>query len=158
MDTAFGNAFNGMRVIESPYATVSTPVRTHKLTRSQLKHLEKHMFKGITYHDRIQKKWNKRFGFKQVPGCFIIDHSKIEFGYDNGEKVIVAHPSVVKALKEHKESDSKTGPVDYLQDKYDKYKRHSEEVKRNIDIQLGKWNYHGLTASNSNGVLLDIGA
>ncbi len=77
IDPGFGNLFNGMRVVESLMAIESRPARTHKLTRSQIKHLEKHMFKGITYHDRIQKKWNKRFGFKQVPGCFIIDPSRL---------------------------------------------------------------------------------
>ncbi len=92
--------FNGMRVISSPYATETVPVRKHKLTRSQLGHLIKHKFKGITYHDRIQKKWNKRFGMKQVPGCFIVDSSKIGFGYGSGEKVIMAHPVIVEKMNE----------------------------------------------------------
>ena len=101
-DLPIGIMSNGMRVIESTLATVSEPVRKHNITRQQLKHLEKHMFKGITYHDRIQKKWNKRFGFKHVPGCFIVDTSKLTFGDINGgEKVIMAHPTVVKAMKEH---------------------------------------------------------
>jgi len=93
---------NGMRVVESPMAMTSEPVRKHKLTRAQLKHLEKHMPKGITYHDRIQKKWNKRFGFKQVPGFFIVDTSKLSFDNlmnDDGEKVLLVHPTIMKTLQ-----------------------------------------------------------
>lgn len=125
--------FNGLRVIESPHAVVSTPVRKHKLTKSQLTHLEKHMFKGITYHDRIQKKWNKRFGFKSVPGCFIVDPSKLGvYGSmhspNMNDKVIVAHPTVIKALDLYMNKPIK--PADKLSVRYEQL--HKESIERVI--------------------------
>ena len=129
--------FNGMRVVESTMAIVSSPMRAHKLTRSQLKHLEKHMFKGITYHDRIQKKWNKRFGFKQVPGCFIVDTSNLTFGnLNNGEKVILAHPTVVGALREH--IDVPVKPDDSMGSAYNTLRELSKHRKHR-DYETAMW-------------------
>lgn len=121
--------FNGMRVIESIYATETVPVRKHKLTRSQITHLQKHMFKGITYHDRIQKKWNKRFGFKQVPGMMIVDPKAMGF-MDIGRsesKVIIAHPTVIEALKYGTGDDIK--PDRYLTVKYNEMVQSAKERK-----------------------------
>lgn len=55
--------FMGMRVIESPYARM--PAKAHKRRRGM----------SEAYHRRIQKKWNKRFGY--VPAAFFIDAGKI---------------------------------------------------------------------------------
>lgn len=83
--------FNGFRVVESTMAMETVPVRRHKQTRA----------KSDSYHSRIQKKWNKRFGFKQVPGIYMIDTSKLTFGgLNGGEKVIMAHPEMAARLKE----------------------------------------------------------
>ena len=49
----------GIRLMESPLAT--EPSRAHKKRR----------WMSVAYHRRIQKKWNKRFGFK--PSAFFVD-------------------------------------------------------------------------------------
>lgn len=165
MDNLVGH-FGGMRVIESIYATETVSVRKHKLTKSQIKHLEKHMFKGITYHDRIQKKWNKRFGFKQVPGMMIVDPTVVgvntgqaPWERKRGDKVIVAHPTVVQRLKEM--TDEPRPECTYtMGDKYDDLKKSAEEqkqAKRNSDAI--DWLANFPILRNPNGIIdLDIGA
>lgn len=44
------------------------------------------------YHKRIQKKWDKRYGFDFVPSAY-----RTPYG-------IVAHPDIVKQLKEKYET------------------------------------------------------
>ena len=79
-----------MCVIDEPYSTRSVPMRKHKHTGTQ----------WDFDHNRIEKKWNKRFGFKPIPGGFILSSSKIGFGHGSGEKVIMAHPEIVAKLKD----------------------------------------------------------
>lgn len=55
--------FMGMRVIESPHARM--PAKVHKRRGGM----------SEAYHRRIQKKWNKRFGY--VPAAFFIDASNL---------------------------------------------------------------------------------
>jgi hypothetical protein len=55
--------FMGMRVFESPLARM--PARVHKRRRGM----------SEAYHRRVQKKWNKRFGY--VPAAFFVDSRKI---------------------------------------------------------------------------------
>lgn len=78
----------GTAVRESKLALTTAPAKVHKHRRGQTK----------AYHARIQKKWTKRFGTKQVPGAYMIDtHAVSLFG--RGEKVLVAHPEILKELK-----------------------------------------------------------
>lgn len=85
--------FNGMKVISNPLCTTEEPVRVHIMKGTQRQ----------AYHDRIQKKWNKRFGTKRVPGMYIMNQSYFtdgNFGYGgSSEKVIVAHPTIVERMK-----------------------------------------------------------
>jgi hypothetical protein len=57
--------FAGMRVIESPDAKM--PARVHK-RRSGM---------SEAYHRRVQKKWNKRFGY--VPAAFLLNTDMLKF-------------------------------------------------------------------------------
>ena len=72
------NLFNGMRYIESHEAvmTTSDPVKRHRPAKG-----------SATYHRRIQKKWNKQFGFKVKPCAY-----KTPFG-------LVIHPTLVQAMR-----------------------------------------------------------
>lgn len=51
-------------------------------------HAEKRWHAGRAYHRRIQKKWNRRYGYDSVPGAY---HTP--FG-------LVCHPEIVKQLRE----------------------------------------------------------
>lgn len=53
-----------VKIVESPYATRTIPKRTHKKRRNQ----------SASYHRRIQKKWNKRYGMKTEQCAFVIDN------------------------------------------------------------------------------------
>lgn len=84
--------FNGMKVISNPLCTTEEPVRVHIQKGTQRQ----------AYHDRIQKKWNKRFGTKRVPGMYIMNQSYFtgSFEYGGGsEKVIIAHPVIIAQMK-----------------------------------------------------------
>lgn len=75
----------GIPMYESPLATESKPVRAHKKRRNQTE----------AYHKRVQKKWIKRFGRKNVPCVFIIDNSVLG---GIGKRLIV-HPALMPALR-----------------------------------------------------------
>src|SRR5688500_3832417 len=67
----------GMDVHVSPLCVSQVPVREHKA-------------KGTTaYSKRIQKKWNKRFGFKQVQDVYIV----------NGGRSVFMHPEAFAKLR-----------------------------------------------------------
>lgn len=51
----------GLKIILSPLATNTKPVRTHKKRSNQTK----------AYHARVNKKWLKRFGTREAPGCWM---------------------------------------------------------------------------------------
>jgi hypothetical protein len=74
-----------LQVHESPLALQTVPVKRHKKRRNQRE----------AYHRRVQKKWTKRHGTKQVPAAYMIDNSVIG-GYG---QTLVAHPSIVARLK-----------------------------------------------------------
>lgn len=76
-----------LQVRESPMALQAVPVKRHKKRRHQTE----------AYHRRVQKKWAKRHGMKQVPAAYMIDNSVIG-GYG---QTLVAHPSIVARLKTH---------------------------------------------------------
>lgn len=59
------------RIVESPMAVRTVPVRQHRKRRNQ----------SATYHARIQKKWTKRWGTKEVPCAYQINGR--QFGMDN---------------------------------------------------------------------------
>lgn len=77
-----------MRVQESPHCTTRGPAQRHRKRRNQ----------SAAYHRRIQKKWTKRYGTKDVPSAYIIDTSLISLS-GRGEKVLVIHPSLMSALR-----------------------------------------------------------
>ena len=74
---------SGVRVLESPHSYQTVPVREHKKSRSMTD----------SYHNRIQKKWRKRFGTKRIPGCYLL----------NGN-TLIAHPEIIKQIKQIKET------------------------------------------------------
>lgn len=64
------NPFGGLRLVEHPMAVRSVPVRVHKKRRNQTE----------AYHRRIQKKWTKRFGMKDVPCAYQINGGRFGLG------------------------------------------------------------------------------
>ena len=79
------NPFGGLRVVESPLAmTQPVPNRRHKKRRNQTE----------AYHRRIQKKWTKRFGTKQVPCAYQIDGGRFGLG-----SMLVLPPGMMQQLR-----------------------------------------------------------
>jgi len=74
-----------LQVRESQYATMTEPVRAHKKRRNQRE----------TYHRRVQKKWTKRWGTKQVPCAYLIDNGALGLP----GRTLVAHPLHMAALR-----------------------------------------------------------
>ncbi len=72
-----------LQVRESPYATQTVPARVHKKRRNQ----------RDAYHQRVQKKWVKRWGTKQVPGAYVVDASAI----GGSGKILIMHPILGRA-------------------------------------------------------------
>ena len=60
----------GMKVIESPYARL--PTKKHK----------KRKWMSESYHRRIQKKWNKRFGYS--PAIFLLNTDVFKLPWISG--------------------------------------------------------------------------
>lgn len=75
----------GVRIQESLYATTTEPVRLHKKRHNQ----------SASYHRRIQKKWTKRWGVRQVPCAYVIDNRVI----GGHGRTLVAHPSLMAQLR-----------------------------------------------------------
>lgn len=73
------------RIVSSPLATRSVPVRVHKKRRNQ----------SDAYHRRVQKKWTKRFGTKLVPSSYLIDNQAI----GGTGRTLVMHPELVARLQ-----------------------------------------------------------
>lgn len=78
------NPFGTPRFVENPLATTSKPVKVHKRRRNQT----------LAYHQRIQKKWNKRFGHHLAPAVFQLDGGKFGLG-----SMFVVHPEIAKRLR-----------------------------------------------------------
>lgn len=75
--------FHGIPIVENLLAMSTVPVREHKA---------RFPFAGIHptgYHARIQKKWTKRYGTKQVPAFFIV----------NNGQMIVTHPALLADIR-----------------------------------------------------------
>lgn len=72
---------SGISVISNINCLVTSdrPNRKHKKKR----------WMSDTYHSRIQKKWNKRFGFEMDPAMYRI-----------GNNTIAAYPSMVDQLRQ----------------------------------------------------------
>lgn len=77
------NPFGALRIVESPMAVQSVPKRSHKKRRNQTE----------AYHRRIQKKWTKRWGTKEVPCAYQINGR--QFGMDN---LLVVPPGTLQRL------------------------------------------------------------
>ena len=84
MTSFVGSAF-GLPIHESYMATRSRPARVHVQRRGQT----------MRYHLRIQKKWNKRFGFVSTPGAYMIDGSVI----GQRGKMLMVHPTIAAKLR-----------------------------------------------------------
>lgn len=88
----------GVRIFENVNCVTYKPAKVHKLKRRHILAAQKQLGKTggrvFTQHERIQKKWNKRFGRIAEPLCYMMQ-SPI-----GNEKVIMAHPTIVKKLKE----------------------------------------------------------
>jgi hypothetical protein len=69
-------------VIESLHAVERVPKRLHK---------HKACYK-LHYHARIQKKWNKRFGFYDKPTMY--------FGATDSGRVLFVHPHLMPKVRE----------------------------------------------------------
>lgn len=70
------------RVLTNRLCTARAPVRVHKKRTNQTE----------AYHRRIQKKWIKRFGQKDVLTGFLIDNSFI----GGRGRTLVLHPDLVR--------------------------------------------------------------
>jgi hypothetical protein len=81
----------GIEVRESINAFQTKPARAHKRRRNQT----------ASYHARIQKKWNKRFGMVTKPAAFMIDTSLLllPFSGDRPRTLLVSHPSLVEQIR-----------------------------------------------------------
>lgn len=77
----------GMDIKESALAVTFEPRRSHK----------KRKWMSAAYHKRIQKKWNKRFGRNEIPGCWVIDTGLL--GVGSAGKVLVVHPKLLAQMK-----------------------------------------------------------
>lgn len=76
---------NGIRIRSSLLAVNTEQAKRHRKRRSQ----------SASYHRRVQKKWLKRFGTKQVPCAYVIDN-----GFLGGVgQTLIAHPSIVERLR-----------------------------------------------------------
>lgn len=79
-------AQNGpLQVQESLLALETAPVRRHKKRRNQ----------SEACHRRVQKKWTKRHGTKQVPAAYMMDNRFI----GGHGRTLVVHPSIVARFK-----------------------------------------------------------
>jgi hypothetical protein len=75
----------GLKVHVSRYAVTWAPNRVHKQRRNQTK----------AYHARVQKKWNKRFGKREVPCVYLIGGG---FGFGQDQSLVI-NPAYSVQLK-----------------------------------------------------------
>lgn len=78
------NPFGALRIVESPMAVQSVPKRSHKKRRNQTE----------AYHRRIQKKWTKRFGMKDVPCAYQINGGRFGLG-----SILVLPPGMKEQMR-----------------------------------------------------------
>ena len=79
------NPFGALRIVESPMAVQSVPKRTHKKRRNQTE----------AYHRRIQKKWTKRFGMKDVPCAYQINGGRFGLG-----SILILPPGMKQQMRQ----------------------------------------------------------
>lgn len=91
----------GKPVIVSIRAVETVPVRVHKKRRNQ----------SWNYHDRIQKKWFKRWGSHEVPRLYHVDGRPYDLA---GRQVLVVHPTIYAKLREAAEQFVMSGPAPML--------------------------------------------
>lgn len=89
LDNIFGHTelLHGLPIVTSPHCIRRVPSRVHDKRRH-----------SDTYHARIQKKWNKRFGMREEPIFMLVDNHAVGLVQPRG-KVIVAHPDYVAAVR-----------------------------------------------------------
>jgi hypothetical protein len=75
--------FMGIDVYESPLCTRRVPVKPHKFGKDHRRR---------AYHLRIEKKWNKRYGFKVENVMYMI-----------GNNIVMMHMDDAKSLKKEAE-------------------------------------------------------
>jgi hypothetical protein len=153
--------YGGMRVIESWAATTTEPVRKYKLKMRHLLQLEKQIGKTgckhpFTQYDRLTKKWLKRYGTKQVPGVMIVNAGNLMIGaYTSKEKVIIAHPTVVKAMKEY-DYDGSPAYLDGDADKYDDLiEKNKSYLEPPVQIRWVHETVYGLQPNRSAAVMIN---
>lgn len=76
----------GVEIRESPLAVQRVPKRVHRHRRTQT----------LRYHQRIQKKWARRWGYEHKPSAYVINTAYLT---GHGRPVLVCHPEVAKKLK-----------------------------------------------------------
>lgn len=84
----------GFKIIASSHCTTRVPVRRHKRRKGQSR----------AYHERVQKKWIKRFGLEEKPTAYQVNRSFL----GHSGPVLFAHPSIVEKLK------AKAEPIPHL--------------------------------------------
>lgn len=87
-------SFGGVPVISSPLAVARVSNRVHRQRRGQ----------SAAYHARVQKKWDKRFGFSDKPQVYATLDPII------GRTVIIMHSSLYERLKEELKRQHTEGP------------------------------------------------
>lgn len=73
-----------MTMRESSFAVKPGPIKVHKRRRSQTE----------AYHRRVQKKWTKRHGVRQVPCVYVVDNAS----FGGSGCTMYAHPSLMQEL------------------------------------------------------------
>jgi len=96
-------SLSGVKVVESTFCLDRKPIR---------KHIKKSWMRE-TYHKRIQKKWDKRFGYVETPAVFMIQApnysmcrglNEVSLG---GEQILSIHPELTAKVKESMETVNK---------------------------------------------------
>lgn len=81
---------DNLTVVESSAApTMRTPVVVHRKRRGQKE----------SYHKRIQKKWNKRYGMVESPAIYVVDTGMLDWFGGSGQRLIVVPPHVLRKLR-----------------------------------------------------------
>ena len=79
------NHLHNLPVIENLLATRTVPIKAHKKRRHQ----------SMAYHRRVQKKWTKRHGTKQVPAAYMMENRFI----GGSGRTLLVHPAISMTLK-----------------------------------------------------------
>lgn len=77
---------------ESWVAVLHAPRRTHRHRKNQ----------SLAYHKRVQKKWLKRFGAKEVPTAYMLDTSALAPWAARG-RILVCHPVIADQMRKRGE-------------------------------------------------------